>query len=162
MQETFNRDLKAGKGVEHEVCNHLKKRYPDTYVVDGYCKEWDIVIPEIGRTVEVKQDEKSNFTGNFLIEIEFGGKPSALSTSKADWYILVDKNYYYIVQTDILRWLVRDYLTNEYGELYTPASFVGAGDITPKRAYLIPKDRLVNSGYIRVANRPSKPANTFS
>ena len=153
METTFKEDLEHGKRVEREVCKNLNKKYPTAYVVEGYCKEWDIVVPEIDKTVEVKLDEKSHYTGNFLIEIEFDGKPSALSTTQADIWILVDKLHYFVVDTNTLKWLLKDHWINENGyPLYTPATFVGKGDIKAKKAFLIPKKKFYNQ-FIKIYNR---------
>ena len=103
METTFKEDLHSGKKVEREVCELLNKKYPLAYVVEGYCKEWDIVIPEAGKTMEVKQDEKSHYTGNFLVEVEMSGVPSGITTSKADYWVIVDKENYYIMLTETLR-----------------------------------------------------------
>lgn len=149
MELTFEEDLRKGKSIEHEVRDWLARSYPSAYVTKGYCKEWDIVIPEKDKTVEVKCDEKSHETGNFLIEIEFNGEPSALSTTKADVWIHVDRDYYYVVNTEILRYLVE----REWD--YTPARFVGSGDKWEKRAYLIPVEEFIYSPYIRRIRRPT-------
>lgn len=153
IEQTFSEDLESGKIIENEVCKLLKRKYPKTYVVEGYCKEWDIVIPEINKTVEVKQDEKSHFTGNFLVEVEFDGQPSALTTSRADYWIIVDKDHYYITFTDTLRWLINDVWKNERGYRYKPVSFVGDGDIKEKKAYLIPKEKFNNQFIIKVKRK---------
>lgn len=155
MQETFNEDLASGKEIEHEVCAVLRKKYPKAYVVGGYCKEYDIVIPEIKKTVEVKLDERSHDTGNFLIETEFDGKPSALATTEADIWIIVDKNHYYITQPLTLSWLLREVWKDERGKPYISVSFVGTGDKKAKKAYLIPK-RHFESRFIRKVKRPTK------
>jgi hypothetical protein len=48
-------------------------------------------------------------TGNFYIEIWGYGKPSGLSISKADYYILTDtKNNYYLIEIDKLKLLVKN------------------------------------------------------
>ena len=47
-----------------------------------YYKEYDIFVPELNIGIEVKSDEKSKYTSNIVIEIEFNNKPSALSTSR--------------------------------------------------------------------------------
>lgn len=147
MKPTFDKDLKEGKKVEYEVRDWLAPNYPSAYVTKGYCKEWDIVIPEKNRTVEVKYDEKSHDTGNFLVEIEFNGEPSALSTTKADVWIHVDRNFYYVIKTSILRYLI----DSEWA--YTPANFVGSGDKWEKKAYLIPVEEFKYSPYVKMFKR---------
>lgn len=149
MELTFDQDLRRGKTIEHEVRNWLARNYPSAYVTKGYCKEWDIVIPEKDSTVEVKLDIKSHDTGNFLVEIEFDGKPSALSTTKADVWVHVDKDFYYVIKTDTLRYLVN----NEWD--YKPVPLTGTGDNKEKLAYLIPKEEFKCCPYVKMFRRPT-------
>ena len=93
--QTFHRDLARGKQVEQVVLSYIHKKYPEAYIVDGYFKEWDIYVPEVQKSVEVKSDEKSKYTGNIVIEIEFNGKPSALSTTKADYWVIYDGYHFH-------------------------------------------------------------------
>ena len=87
---TFERDLKRGEQIELKVLSMIKKKYPQAYKVEGYFKDYDIYIPEIDKRIEVKSDEQSKHTGNILIEVEFNNKPSALSTTKADFWVWWD------------------------------------------------------------------------
>ena len=144
MTPVFSDSLKSGKNTEEEVCTLIKKKYPSAYVVEGYCKEHDIVIPEIQKTVEVKRDEKSHFTGNYVVEIEFNGEPSALSTTKSDWWVFVDKARYVWITPDYLRQLVNS---------YKPVKFIGEGDTKEKKAYLIPVTRFTNDPCVVVYER---------
>ena len=89
MSDTFYKDLESGKKIEKAVLSIIKKKYPKSYIIDGYFKDYDIYVPEKDIGVEVKRDEKSKYTGNIVVEIEFDGKPSALSTTKADWWAQV-------------------------------------------------------------------------
>ena len=73
--EYFKNSLAIGRTSEDEVCAKIRKKYPKAYVMQGYFKGYDIYVPETGKKVEVKQDKKSNFTGNIVVEIEFNGKP---------------------------------------------------------------------------------------
>ena len=88
--DTFTIDLQRGKVIEMNVLSIIKKKYPKAYKVDGYFKDYDLYIPEINKSIEVKSDEKSKYTGNILIEVEFNDKPSALMTSKADYWVWWD------------------------------------------------------------------------
>ena len=45
METSFNKDLERGQRIEKEILVEVKKKYDDAYLVDGYCKEWDIHIP---------------------------------------------------------------------------------------------------------------------
>ena len=85
--DTFKRDLASGKKIEEKYLAIIQKIYPDAYIIDGYCKEWDIYIPSKSIGIEVKFDNMSQQTGNIIVEIRFNGKPSALSTTKSKYWI---------------------------------------------------------------------------
>ena len=128
--DTFDRDLKKGKKIEEKHLAIIQKTYPDAYIVEGYFKEWDIWIPSIGIGIEVKSDIMSQQTGNIVVEIKFNGEPSALSTTKAKYWIFdtgVDTIY---VDVDDLKELV----DKSKDRLRT---FTAKGDMHPKDAYLI-------------------------
>ena len=110
----FYQSLEVGKQSEKIVLNRIKNKYPSAYIKDGYFKDFDIFIPEIDTSVEVKKDFKSQYTGNVVVEILMNGEPSALSTTKADWWVF---------HLDDIR-------------------FVGKGDCAYKVAYLVKKDYL--------------------
>jgi|TARA_R110002167_G_scaffold351483_1_gene564059 hypothetical protein len=132
MSSTFNRDLKVGKFYENKILEKIQKKYPKSYIIDGYCKEWDIYVPNLKIGIEVKSDKKSQYTGNIVIETEFNNKPSALSTSKADWWVIFDgKNYNWFTITNIKKCIKENNL-----KLH---SFIGKGDTKEKKAYLISK-----------------------
>ena len=135
MNNTFYRDLKVGKIYEKEVLKLLKKKYPKSYIVDGYFKYWDIYIPELDIGVEVKSDKKSLHTGNIVIETEFNNKPSALSTTKAFWWVIYDgKNYNWFKVKNIKKCIKDNNLRI--------SNFIGKGDTKEKKAYLIKKEIL--------------------
>ena len=60
---SFVEDLGRGKQVEQMLLNKLKSKYPSAAIIDKF-KGYDIWIPEIHKSIEVKADEKSNYTGN--------------------------------------------------------------------------------------------------
>ena len=84
---SFHESLEVGKKSEELVLNRIKNKYPSAYIKDGYFKEFDIFIPEIDTSVEVKKDFMSKYTGNVVVEVQMNGKLSALSTTKADWWV---------------------------------------------------------------------------
>ena len=134
--EHFNNCLHMGKSAEDMVCGKIKKKYPKAHVIQGYCKGYDIFVPETNMKIEVKQDKKSNFTGNIVIEIEFNGRPSALSTTEAHYWVFDDGEKYMWITPDILRQII---------EPMRPVSFVGNGDNKSKLAYLVKKDIIINN-----------------
>jgi len=133
--DTFHRDLKRGKQIEESVLREVKVKYPKAYIIDGYFKEWDIFIPEIQTSVEVKSDEKSKYTGNLVIEVSFNGKPSALSTTKADFWVIWDGYS--------MNWFTPNSIRKCISENNLRlCSFIGKGDTKSKEAYLVKKDML--------------------
>lgn len=142
VMDTFHRDLSAGKIVEQKVLKIVQKKYPKAHIVDGYCKEWDIFIPEINKGIEVKSDQKSQHTGNIVVEIEFNGKPSALCTTKSyRWFFYTGKKTI-ITSPNRLKQMIDDCKLQ-------PVTFTGKGDRHSKRAYLV-KQHLIENTAIEV------------
>ncbi len=135
MIETFHRDLKRGKYHENIILDKIKSKYSQAYIIDGYCKDYDIFIPELNYGIEVKSDEKSKYTNNIVIEIEFNGKRSALSTTKAKYWVIYDGYDYNWFDTNNIKKCIKE-------NNLSYAEFVGKGDTKSKKAYLIKKDIL--------------------
>ena len=135
MIDTFKRDLKRGKHHEKIILDVIKAKYKKAYIKQGYYKEYDIYVPEKDFGVEVKSDENSKYTNNIVIEIEFNSKPSALSTTKAKYWVIYDGYDYNWFLTDRIKDCIK-----ENNLRY--AEFVGKGDTKSKKAYLIKKDIL--------------------
>ena len=130
--KNFKDSLTIGHSSEDAVCAKINKKYPRAHVMEGYCKGYDIYIPEIDKKVEVKQDKKSNYTHNIVVEIEMPpGTPSALSTTEADYWVFDDGEIYIWITPETLRQVVKP---------FKPVKFVGNGDNKEKLAYLIKKD----------------------
>jgi hypothetical protein len=129
----FAESLVSGKESERLVLNIIKNKYPQAYIKEGYHKEYDIMIPETNKTVEVKKDFKSQYTGNIVVEISMNNKRSALSTTTADWWVFHtnDKELIWITPKNIKEMI--------YMEKFEPVEFTGKGDTVSKVAYLIPK-----------------------
>ena len=138
---SFKEDLEAGKKIEEYILKRIQKKYPQAKIMEGYFKEYDIIIPEINKTIEVNSDVKSLHTGNFVVEVEFDGKPSALSTTTADWWVVYDS----VCEIWIKPWLIKHSVKDlELSE------FVGKGDTKSKKAYLCPKDYIkINAEFVR-------------
>jgi len=133
--QTFKRDLQRGKYHENIILDIIKSKYSKAYIKEGYCKEYDIYVPEMNFGVEVKSDEKSKYTNNIVIEIEFNSKPSALSTTKAKYWVIYDGYVYNWFLTQRLKDCIKDN-NLKYVE------FIGKGDTKSKKAYLIKKEIL--------------------
>jgi hypothetical protein len=135
---SFKRDLKRGEAIEMEVLDIIKNKYPDAYKVEGYCKDWDLYIPSIKQGVEVKSDIKSQETGNIVVEVEFNGKPSALSTTKAYRWVFHTGDKIIVTTPERLHKLIKD-------SKLRLVSFVGKGDRHSKKAYLIKVDLIIDT-----------------
>ena len=99
---SFHSDLAFGEEGEYLVLKKLHFKYPKAYKVEGYCKEWDIFVPEKGIGVEVKSDRAAHKTGNVVIENSYGGIPSGIETTRATWWVYITKcNLYWIKPEDI-------------------------------------------------------------
>ena len=127
----FKESLKDGKKSEEAILSIIKPKYPTAYIIEGYYKYYDIFIPEKNLGIEVKKDVKSQETGNLVIEVEFNGYPSALSTTRADYWVFDDGESYIWIEPSKLRSIVLN-----FGQIRT---FVGKGDTKAKKAHLIPK-----------------------
>ena len=46
---TFKEDLKVGQSAEQDVLTLLQTKYPSAFSIKGYCKEYDIFVPEISK-----------------------------------------------------------------------------------------------------------------
>lgn len=127
---SFKEDLKTGKEIEHEVLGRIKQKHPTAFSIDGYCKSYDIFIPEVSMGVEVKYDEMSAETGNLVVEIKMNDKLSALSTTLAHYWIFVTTAVYIWIKPD----RIKDCIIQNNLQMRT---FTGAGDTKQKDAYLI-------------------------
>jgi hypothetical protein len=135
---TFKHDLERGNSIEDKVLAIIRKTCPCATKVEAF-KGYDIWIPETHKSVEVKYDPMSNETGNIVIEIEMFGKPSALMTTTADYWVFYDdKQFVLIKPLDIINCIFLNKLT--YRE------FVGTGDTEKKKAFLVPKEVLFKHG----------------
>jgi hypothetical protein len=133
--ETFHRDLQEGNLIEQKHLKIIQQKYPDAYKIQGYCKEWDIFIPSKNFGIEIKSDKMSQLTGNIVVEINFNGKPSALSTTKSKYWIFDTGIKTLIVLVDDLKKLVKQFQTRR---------FTAKGDTKEKEAYLI-KQRFIET-----------------
>lgn len=133
---TWSNDLAKGKAIEEIVLNGIKKNYPDAYRIEGNCKSWDIYIPTIQKGVEVKSDEKSQETGNILVEISFGGIPSALATTRAFWWVFHTGLEFIWTTPERIVEMIRRYKLKA-------GSFTGKGDRKSKEAYFVKKEQII-------------------
>jgi hypothetical protein len=142
---SFAADLERGLEVEIKVLKVIQKKYAQAHIVTAL-KEYDIWIPEIEKGIEVKYDPMSCQTGNIVVEFEMNGSPSALMATGADWWIFYDGEVMFsITPKEIIQVIFNTKLTH--------VQFVGSGDRSVKKAFLIPKDWLIEKSRILEDNR---------
>jgi hypothetical protein len=137
--KTFRKDLARGIEVEDLVLQRIQNKYPKAHRIDGYCKAFDLWIPEINQGIEVKYDPMSNQTGNIVVEVEMFGKPSALMTTKASHWIFYDNKVFVAIKPSEIKECIKE------NNLRT-VKFTGRGDQHSKIAYLINKQLLFAYG----------------
>jgi len=137
---SFNKDLQRGLKIEDSVVSILRKKYPCATLVSAF-KGYDIWIPEIDKSVEVKYDPMSCETGNIVVEIEMYGKPSGLMASTADYWVFYDGEMFVIMPIKNIFKCIFD-CKLQYVE------FVGNGDTRSKKAFLVDKNTLFKYGKI--------------
>jgi len=104
----FLTDLERGKKEEIKVFEHFKKSYPDTKIVNGYKKEFDIEIPE-KFCVEVKFDERSINTGNYFIEAFYENSPSGINSTTAKLWVISNGKQYLFVNTKEIKNCIKEW-----------------------------------------------------
>ena len=135
---SFNEDLERGFEIEFAVLEIIQKKYSSASLIHAY-KGYDIWIPELHKSVEVKYDPMSNETGNIVVEIEMNGHLSALSTTTADYWVFHDDHVFVIMKPmSIVNCIFQNKL--QYVE------FIGEGDRASKKAFLVPKELLFKHG----------------
>jgi hypothetical protein len=135
---TFHQDLERGKAIEGKALAVIRKKYPSASLIEAF-KGYDIWIPELHKSVEVKYDPMSNETGNVVVEIEMSGKASALITTTADYWLFYDDHVFMLIKPmSIVNCIFQEKLTF--------VEFVGNGDSSRKKAFLVPKHLLFQHG----------------
>jgi len=132
---------------EIRILERINKQYPKAYIDDiGKANsDWDIFIIEKNYGLEVKMDYKSKETGNIVIEVEMNNKLSALSVTKAKyWIFITGYHYVWITPLEIYRFLEQHF---EYGRVH----FTGEGDNKSKIAHLPNLNKLI--AYVRTLNK---------
>ena len=135
---TFHEDLERGKVIERKALDVIRKKYPCASLIEAF-KGYDIWIPELHKSIEVKYDPMSNETGNIVVEIEMSGKASALITTTADYWLFYDDHVFVLIKPmSIVNCIFQEKLTF--------VEFVGNGDRSRKKAFLVPKHLLFQHG----------------
>jgi len=103
MKYNFKNDLKFGQEWEKKAFEALKKfkKNDDLTCTFNDDHRYDFITNE-NKKYEVKTDRASWVTCNFYIEFWCNFKPSGLSTTEADYYIITNTIDFYLVAVDDL------------------------------------------------------------
>jgi hypothetical protein len=91
--EDWLKTLDEGKYYEElAIKKHLEY---DDYTIETMCSSYDIEIikDNIKEYYEVKSDKITQLTGNIFIEYESNKKPSGISITTADYYLIFEVVY---------------------------------------------------------------------
>ena len=94
----FSQDIVLGNEAENKLLDIFHNNgYPKAYRVLGKEVRWDIIIPEINKSVEVKNDLLATSTGNLAIEVnKQNGELSGIMASQADFWVIFANNEIYM------------------------------------------------------------------
>lgn len=105
----FQSLLNMGIEYEEKVLKTLKRKYPLAIRIVGQFVDYDIWVPELHESVEVKYDKKSEQTNNIIIEYERNNKPGDILTTKASyWCIHTASGFLWIKPIKIIECILRE------------------------------------------------------
>lgn len=140
MAGRFFEDRALGKDIEQacalalRLLTHHKRAVP---VPLGLLPGFDIEDEGTGRRFEVKGDLHSRKTGQFVVEHEYGGKPSGVAVTTADDWVFWDGVECVLISVDSLVDVIRQHgVANEF-------RFRGPRDPHPKTVYGIKRPLVV-------------------
>jgi len=129
--KAFKKDLLVGQELEQKILKSIQKKYHTAVLIPGKFKPYDIFVPEKDLKIEVKVDYKSQETDNIIIELYMFGKPSALLSTEADyWIIHTGVENLWIKPKKILECILLNNIRVQ--------DLLGEGDSQTKKACLIP------------------------
>ena len=145
LNKKFKKDLKYGTTGEKIVAMYMAINGMSIVRDESTnTKDYDIVMysPKADKNLymEVKTDnyvDNENDTGNIAIEIRYRGKPSGISTTKADWWI------YYMPEISFNNlWMMEcDKLKRSIKENIKDLKVVKGGDNNWSELVLIPRKK---------------------
>ena len=139
---------KFGDIGEEAILERIQKKYPKAFIDDkGKANsDWDIWVPEINLGIEVKMDWESKETGNILIEVEMDNFFTALTVTKATfWVFITGYDLIWITPLEIYRFL-------EIHHYYGRSDITGTGDEKSKIVRLPALSRFLK--YVKNLERP--------
>jgi len=135
--QAFDTSLSVGKLREAELIEFFQSKGHKPIPIPGKFSGFDFFLANTKQGYEVKQDWKAHYSGNLVVEVEMYGKRSGLMATTADWWIFDTKTEFIFITPKQLKDLIVE--TNP-----PLRQFTGKGDSQPKKAYLIPVQRIKN------------------
>ena len=133
----FDTSLSVGKLREAELIEFFQSKGHKPIPIPGKFSGFDFFLANTKQGYEVKQDWKAYYSGNLVVEVEMYGKRSGLMATTADWWIFDTKDEFIFITPRQLK----DLIVEQNPPL---RQFTGKGDTQPKKAYLIPVQRIKN------------------
>ena len=133
----FDTSLSVGKLREAELIEFFQSKGHKPIPIPGKFSGFDFFLANTKQGYEVKQDWKAHYSGNPVVEVEMYGKRSGLMATTADWWIFDTKDEFIFITPKQLK----DLIVEQNPPL---RQFTGKGDTQPKKAYLIPVQRIKN------------------
>ena len=133
----FDTSLSVGKLREAELIEFFQSKGHKPIPIPGKFSGFDFFLANTKQGYEVKQDWKAHYSGNLVVEVEMYGKRSGLMATTADWWIFDTKTEFIFITPKQLK----DLIVEQNPPL---RQFTGKGDTQPKKAYLIPVQRIKN------------------
>ncbi len=133
----FDTSLSVGKLREAELIEFFQSKGHKPIPIPGKFSGFDFFLANTKQGYEVKQDWKAHYSGNLVVEVEMYGKRSGLMATTADWWIFDTKDEFIFITPRQLK----DLIVEQNPPL---RQFTGKGDTQPKKAYLIPVQRIKN------------------
>jgi len=118
-ENAWESSLEVGKEFETLIIEDIRnKRYPLAHENNSsdysVLKLYDVIIPEINREIELKNDIESKNSGNICIEVGCNGNKSGLLVTKAKYWIHGDGNYHYLMLTNNIKKLIKELYLDKY------------------------------------------------
>jgi hypothetical protein len=133
----FDTSLSVGKLREAELIEFFQSKGHKPIPIPGKFSGFDFFLANTKQGYEVKQDWKAHYSGNLVVEVEMYGRRSGLMATTADWWIFDTKDEFIFITPRQLK----DLIVEQNPPL---RQFTGKGDTQPKKAYLIPVQRIKN------------------
>lgn len=108
MHYSFQKDLADGEAAEKEFASFMVEHYEAFDVEFNHDNKFDVRFKTKRGSfkAEVKSDFRSAETGNAAIEFECRGKPSGISVTQADFWVMNFSGEWYSIRVEKLLELI--------------------------------------------------------